>query len=151
MEAIKKIAGKMLLYFYTLQRNDYSSLYDFGLSFQMRHFPKGEKSPAINDKNNEISQTLIKISGNDNNAYNALIYLCEKGFINMSKTSDNVSDHFLNINVSSEGIDIIEGIERGETEKKEFNIIFNIKIADNINIESLIKTELGSLIKASLL
>ncbi len=151
MEPIKKIAGKILLYFYSIQRDDYSYLHDFILSFQMRHFSNGEKSPVINNKEHKISKDLIKISGNDNNIYNALIYLYEKGFINMSRSSDNVSDHFLNISVSQGGIDIVEGIERGEKEKREFHVTFNIKLADDINIESLIKTELGSLIKASLI
>jgi len=151
MEPIKKIAGRILLYFYLIQRNDYSKLCDLVLEFQMRHFSdKNEKSPKIIHKDNEIVQNLLKIAGNDNNVYNALKYLENKGFIEMSKSSDNVNDNFLNFSVSSAGIDIIESIERGKEEKREFNIIFNIKVADNINIESLIKTELGSLIKASL-
>lgn len=151
MEPIKKIAGKILLYFYYIQRDDYASLHDFALSFQIRHLPDGVKSPLINNKDQEITQNLIKISGSDNNIYNGLMYLYEKGFINMSKQPDNTCDHILNITVSSIGIDIVEGIERGEEEKREFNINFNIKLADNINIESLIKAELGSLIKASLI
>ncbi len=152
MEPIKKISGKILLYFYSIQRSDYAKLHDSILEFQMRHFSSDDnKSPQIINKGNEIVQDLLKISGNDNNIYNALIYLDDKGFINMSRSLDNVSDNFLNFSVSSAGIDIIEGIERGESERKKFNIIFNIKLADNINVESLIKTELGSLIKASLI
>jgi len=151
MEQIKTIAGKILLYFYSIQRSDYVKLHDFVLEFQMRHFSdKNEKSPKVIHKDNEIVQNLLKIAGDDNNVYNALKYLEDKGFIEMSKSSDNVSDNLLNFSVSSAGIDIIEGIERGKEEKREFNIIFNIKVADNINIESLIKAELGSLIKASL-
>jgi len=151
MEPIKTIAGKILLYFYSIQRSDYAKLHDFVLKFQMRHFSdKNEKSPKVIHKDNEIVQNLLKIARDDNNVYNALKYLEDKGFIEMSKSSDNVSDNLLNFSVSSVGIDIIEGIERGKEEKREFNIIFNIKVADNINIESLIKAELGSLIKASL-
>jgi len=151
MESIKKIAGRILLYFYYVQRDNYAYLNDFSLSFQIRHFSDGEKSPVMSDKEHEISKNLIKISGSDNNIYNALIYLWKKGFINMSKSPDNVSDHFLNINVSSDGIDIVEGIERGEEEKREFHVTFNIKLAENINIESLIKAEIGSLFKASII
>ncbi len=152
MEPIKTIAGKILLYFYSLQRSDYSKLHDLVLGFQMRHFSdKNEKSPKISHKENEIVQNLLKISNNDNNIYNALKYLTDKGFIEMSKNSDNVSDNFLNFSVSSIGIDVIEGIERGVEEKKIFNVTFNIKVADNINIESLMKAEIGSLLKASII
>lgn len=152
MEPIKTIAGKILLYFYLIQRNDYAKLHDLVLEFQMRHFSnKDDESPQITHKENAVAQNLLKISGNDNNVYNALIYLQDKGFIEMRKIPDNVNDNFLNFSVSSAGIDIIESIERGESEKKEFNIIFNIKLADNINVENLIKAELGSLFKASLI
>jgi len=152
MKPIKTLAGKILLYFYSLQRNDYAKLYNLVLEFQMRHFvDKNEKSPKIINKDNEIVKNLLEISGNDNNVYNALIYLQDKGFIKMSRSPDNTNDNFLNFSVLSGGIDIIEGIERGKNERKQFNVIFNIKVADNINIESLIKTELSSLIKASLI
>jgi len=151
MKPIKTIAGRILLYFYSLQRSDYSKLHDFVLEFQMRHFPdKSEKSPKISHKENEIVRSLLEISDNDNDIYNALKYIADKGFIEMSKNSDNVGDYFLNFCVSSIGIDMIEGIERGEEEKKIFNITFNIKIADSINIESLLKAEIGSLFKASI-
>jgi len=91
MKPIKTIAGKILLYFYSIQRDDYSYLHDLVLSFQMRHFRNSEKSPVLESKEHEISKNLIKIAGNDNNVYNALIYLHEKGFIGMSKVRTNVS------------------------------------------------------------
>ena len=151
MEPIKKIAGKILLYFYSIQISDYVKLHDLILEFQMRHFSdKNDKSPKITHKKNEIVQNLINISGNDNNVYNALAYLQSEGLIEMSKSSDNVSDNFLNFSVSSMGVNIIEGIEKRAEERDNFYITFNIKLADNVNIDSLIKTELGSLIKTSL-
>lgn len=143
MESIKVISGKVLLYFYALQRSDYTKLHDLVLEFQMRHFSDVNiKSPRINQKENEVVQNLLKISHNDNDIYNALKYLGDKGFIEMIKNSDNTSDNFLNFSVSSMGIDIIEGIERGSRERKEFNFIFNIKLADNVSIESLFKASL---------
>ena len=151
MEPVKKIAGKILLYFYSIQMSDYTKLHDLVLEFQMRHFSnKNDKSPKITHKGNVIVQDLINISGNDNNVYNALAYLRNRGLIEVSKSPDNVSDNFLNFSVSSAGIDIIEGIEERAEERDNFYITFNIKLADNVNIDSLIKAELGSLIKASL-
>jgi len=49
------------------------------------------------------------------------------------------------------GLILLKGLKGGEKEKNEFHVVFNIKLAENINIESLIKAELGSLIKASLI
>lgn len=152
MEPIKTIAGKILLYFYSIQRIDYAKLHDLMLAFQMRHFSNpNEHSPKMERGNNEVIENLLKISNNDNDIYNALKYLQGGGFIEMSDSKDNVGDHFLNFNVTNYGIDIIEGIERGDEEKRVFNINFNIKVADTVNIESLLKAEVGSLIKTSLL
>jgi hypothetical protein len=52
--------------------------------------------------------------------------------------------------VTASGVDIIEGVERDVTAKQNFTINFNIKVADNITVESLIKNELGSIFKGSL-
>ena len=139
MEPIKAIAGRILLYFYSIQRDDYSCLHDLLLSFQMRHFKSSEKSPVLESKESKISENLIKIAGNDNNIYNALMYLYEKGFIDMSKDQNNVSDSLLNFSFTSRVIDIIEGVEREAEERNNFYITFNIKLADDIKIESLIK------------
>ena len=59
--------------------------------------------------------------------------------------------HCHGLRLTAYGVDIIEGIEKSDKEKEAFKINFNIKLAENINIESLIKAELGSLIKASLI
>ncbi len=151
MKTIKQISGDILLYFYYLQRDDYSYLHDFTLSFQMRHFSNGEKSPVMGKKDNDICKNLLKISEKDNDIYNALMYLYEKSFIELSNSKSNVNDHFHNFKVSAYGIDIVEGIERGEEEKKNFNVNFNIKVKNNFNVESLLKAELGSILKLGLI
>lgn len=152
MELIKTISGRILLYFYLTQREDYAKLNDLILSFQMRHFSDpNERSPKISARESEIVQNLLKIAGNDNDIYNALIYLKSNGLIEITKRRTNVEDHFLNLSVSGAGVDMIEAIERGPDERGKFNITFNIKLADNIKVESLIKAELGGLIRLGLL
>ncbi len=152
MESIKTIAGRILLYFYSVQRSDYAKLNDSIIEFQIRGFSgKSDKSPQLKKKGSEVVSDLLKISENDNDIYNALVYLHDKNLIKMTKSPDNISDNLINISVSSTGIDMVEGIERGERERKNFYITFNIKLADNVNIENLIKAELGSLLKASLI
>lgn len=57
----------------------------------------------------------------------------------------------MNFHVMSGGIDIIEGIERGAEARKVFNVTFNFKLAENINIDSLLKNEMESLVKMSVM
>ena len=121
--------------------------------FQKKNIIGGEKQIKIIDKDNSVIQNLLKISNNGNEIYNALVYLRDKKFIEVIAGNyllEEYQEHFQKFRVSALGIDMIEGIERGKEEKSKFNIIFNIKLAENMNVESLLKTEVGSLIKASL-
>jgi hypothetical protein len=153
MKSIKKIAGEILLYFYWIQRKDIAKLSDSNLSFQLRHFKDGrkEKGPKLNHRDETIFNVEKFKKYNDGDLYNSLNYLYEGGMINFNKSSSNVGDNIINIKLTAYGIDIIEGIERGEEEKKEFNVTFNFNIYINVTVDSLLKTELGSLIKVSLL
>lgn len=81
--------------------------------------------------------------------YNSLVYLKGHRLIDYNKMGDTGSENFAGFKVTSNGVDIIEGIERTEEQKRQFNIIFNLKLADNISIDSLIKNEIGSIFKAS--
>ncbi len=152
MEPIKTIAGKILLYFYSLQRTDYTKLHHATLEFFMKYVePRKKPSLKWMRRGNDLENGLAKISHNDHNIYNALRYLHDSGFIEMSNSPDTARAIFLNFRVSNAGVDIIESIERGSEEKRKFNIIFNIKLADNINIDSLLKAEIGSLLKVSVI
>lgn len=146
MKTIKKIAGDLLLYFYSLQRQN---------KLDPAHIISFEGHPGrdinLNDKS-EFGENILKLAaGSPIDTYNALKYLEEKAFIDFKKTGTTSGIIIHGTSLTAYGVDIIEGIERGEEEKKEFHITFNIKLADTINIESLIRAELGSLIKASLI
>lgn len=151
--SIKKISGEVLLYFYWIQRQDISKLCDTSMSFQLRHFPIDKKNtgPELERRH----ETILNISElklySDGDLYNALNYLYDCGLINFNKSSTNVGDHILNIQLTASGVDIIEGIECGNTEQEYFNITFNFNVQNNITVESLLKAELGSLFKASLI
>lgn len=147
MKTIKEIAGNILLYFYAISRKNRTALHDFMINFQVRHFADGQnEEPTVGKNATDIYQHLKEISRSDNDLYEALRYLYEGGFIGMNITKDNVSDHFYNFEVTAGGYEMVEGVERGEEEKKKFNIIFNIKVENNMNVESLIKLQLGSLV-----
>lgn len=152
MTPIKKIAGEMLLYFYLLQRRDVSQLSDKILSFQMRYFSPGraEEGPLLNDRNATILNIVEFEQYRDADLLNSLTYLGDCGLIDVSDSQGTVDHTFLNIRVTARGIDLIEGIERGEKEKTEFNVTFNFNVSNNVTVESLLRTELGSLFKLSL-
>ena len=140
MKPIKTIAGKVLLYFYFVQRTDNAKLLDTVLDFQMRNFDnRKEESPILVGKENLIKKSLLQIAGSANNLYNALKYLEDKGFIETKYSPSRTRDKFSCFRVVSGGVDVIEGILRGKKEKEEFCTVFNIKLADKIKLEDLQK------------
>lgn len=146
MKTLKQIAGDLLLYFYKLQRQD---------KLEVSHVIVFDNYPGeninLNDKS-EFGKTILNLADNSSiDTYNGLKYLEEKSFINFKEDGSNAGILLHGLRITAYGLDIIEGIERGEKEKNEFHVVFNIKLAENVNIESLIKAELGSLIKASLI
>lgn len=153
MTPIKKISGEILLYLYLLQRQDVGKLKNATLSFGLWHKPKNsEGSGAQLDRR---PQSIFQVSDfdaySDNDLYNALVYLYDSGLIDYKNSQDNTGSNLFNLKVTASGVDIIEGIERGAEEKKIFNMTFNFNITNDVTVESLLKAEFGSLIKASLM
>ncbi len=142
---IKHIAGDLLLFFYDFQRKN-----GFPPKNVVRFSGVFEGQISLLDRG-DLENRLLEISrGSSADAYNALRYLEEKNFLDFKKASDTGGDLLHGFHVTAYGVDIIEGIERGPEEKKEFHMTFNIKLADTVNIDSLIKAELGSLLKGFL-
>jgi hypothetical protein len=154
MKPVKTIAGEMLLYFYLIQRQDVSKLKDAMLSFMLRHFSEDRKQVGaeLDRRDNSILNIDEFKNYSDNDLYNAITYLNDSNLINFNDSKDNVGDHIINLKLTSYGIDLIESIERGKEEQNNFNMTFNFNITNNdITVESLLKAEFGSLIKASLI
>lgn len=151
MVSIKKIAGEILLYLYILQRQDIGKLKNAMLSFALWHLPEGKEGAQLDRR----SETILGVSDfdayTDNDLYNALSYLYESALIDFRDSRDSAGSHLINLKVTSHGIDMVEGIERGPEEKRVFNTTFNFNITNDVTVESLLKAEFGSLIKASLL
>lgn len=142
MTPVKHIAGDLLLFFYDCQRKN-----GFAPKNVIRFGGVFEGKIDLQD-NSEFGKQLLDVSrGSPADAYNALRYLEEKHFLAFGKSTDTAGDLLHGFHVTAFGVDIIEGIERGPEEKNEFHVTFNIKLADNINVDSLIKAELGSLLK----
>ncbi len=151
MKPIKTISGNLLLLLYTLQRKARLSVYtilDFEFSGAL---PLGEDAIKLAETSELARQLLELTSGSGEDVYNALRYLKEKEFVNYREEAIGGGTHCIReLSVCADGIDIIEGIERGEDEKKEFAVTFNIKVDNTFNVESLIKAELESIFKGSL-
>jgi len=148
LKPIKTIAGQILLYFYYLHRTNPSLLSEWMMSFNK----DTEKIAIENRTNTEVIDRVKKIESNDIDIINALEYLGEKGFIVSGDPTFDMSGNgsFYNIKLTSQGIDIIENIERSASERKNFEINFNMTVNNNVNVESLLKAELGSLFKGSI-
>ncbi|MCK4635645.1 MAG: hypothetical protein KAT32_02180 [Candidatus Moranbacteria bacterium] len=142
MKTIKKISGDLLLYFYERKRRR-GIENDISLNFDLE-FINDKDELKFEPLKDEEKDLLIISDNNFYNLYNSLQYLEEKGFISYNFFSKDGREIFYNIHVIAHGVDIIEGIERDDKEAKDnFTFNFNIKLADNINIESLIKSELS--------
>jgi hypothetical protein len=151
MTSIKKISGEILLYFYLLQRQDVGKLRDSMLSFGLRHMPTGKEGAQLERRSDSVFKINDFDTYSDNDLYNALEYLYDAGLVDYKDSRDNVGSHFINLKVTAYGVDMVESIERGPEEKRVFNTTFNFNITNDVTVESLLKAEFGSLIKASLL
>lgn len=74
---------------------------------------------------------------------NALQYLEDKRLISF-KTRGLLSGDFMayQFTITSTGVDMIEGVGGAGNTREIYQNTFNIKLAENINVESLIKAEL---------
>ncbi len=139
-KTIKEIAGEILLYFYVLQRKNYSELEKQQFNFLIRNGIKLE-----NKTKNELTEKY-----SDSDLYNALRYLENKNFVQFAKNGEtNIEKAFVVIELTADGMDIIEGVKRGDGKsiyKTTFNFNLNIdsllKLENNINLESIIKASL---------
>ena len=149
---IKTIAGEILLYFYFLQRKNITDLNMQIIGFYYKRTDKNKLDGiVIPDRDKTIFNNEKFSEYTDVDIFNALIYLNDSYFITYSESKTTTGSHIHNIKVTASGIDLIEGIERGQDEQKVFNVTFNFNVQNNVTVESLLKAELGSIFKASVL
>lgn len=154
LKPIKTIAGEVFLYLYWLQRQDAGDLKNTILSFTMFPFKRGEKlqhlvGVQLERKEDSIFNVEHFSPYSDNDLYNSLVYLYDSNLLFYTDSRENTRSNFLNFKLTASGIDLIEGIERGKEEQKQFNVTFNFNVHNNVTVESLLKANFGSLVKAS--
>lgn len=147
IKPVKTISGEVLLYLYWMHRENIGKLKDVRLTFGLHRsenivLDRREASIFSVDKFKEYS---------DNDLFAALQYLSDLYLIEYKDSPDNTGSNFFNFKVTAHGVQIVEGVQHSQEEKNQFNMTFNFNLENNVTIESLLKAELGSLFKASLI
>ncbi len=139
MRSVKEISGAMLLVLYKLQRENPTSLGTAEIIFDLR----GNKLQVRMDK--KLKQYFQQITDSDNDTYNSVKYLLDKGFIARTKTRGIMGGEFIyGPYVTALGIDIIEGVDRKENNtQKEFGVTFNFNLESLVKIEPTLKAQFG--------
>lgn len=134
---IKETAGKMLLYFYQLQRAVPSSMRYRQLVFIDR--PSGGIAMSTDKK--WLTKDLLDITPSTTDILNAFVFLCDKDFIESTERASVGRSIYIGIQLTSSGIDIIEGVEGGDEGQKLFSKTFNIEV-DSPTVAELIDANL---------
>lgn len=140
---IKETAGKVLLYFYQLQRTVPLTMRYRQLGFIDR---KNGGLYVTSDKK-WLTNNLMDINPKSIDLLNAFMYLLDKGYIQSSERATAEATVYVGTQLTHKGIDVIEGVESGADGRQIFNATFNIKVADGTNIEQLIDENLSSLLE----
>lgn len=139
---IKETAGKVLLYFYQLQRAAPLTMAHRQVGF----LDKKDKGLALTSDKRWLTKDLIDINPAATDIFNALNFLIDKGFINSRERVTAEARIYVGVQLTAAGIDIVEGVERGKDGKKDFDTTFNIKIEGSTDVDSLVKQNLGDLL-----
>lgn len=146
LEPIKTVAGRLLLFLYLVQRKRPHLLQNTVFEFITRTTDGiDQNTNNFQIENKDIKKGINSVSKNSLDLYNAFKYLIEKHFITATWSVSNTTDLFAVVMVVADGVDVIEGVEKSTKQRKEFNVIFNLNIENNLNVESLLKTQLGSI------
>lgn len=140
---IKETAGKLLLYFYQLQRTVPLGMRNRQLGFVDR---KSGGLFLTSDKK-WLTENLLDINPKSIDILNAFMFLIDKGLIQSKERVTPEATVYVGIQLTHKGIDIVEGIESGAEGREKFNVNFNIQVAEGTSIEELIDQQLSALLK----
>lgn len=139
---IKETAGKMLLYFYQLQRTVPAAMPYRQLGF----LDKADGGVSMTSDKKWLTKDLLDINSSAADIYNAFRFLLHKGFIHSVERATTGKRIYIGVQVTHTGIDIIEGIEQGHEGQREFGTAFNISADGNSDVDGFIKEQLSELL-----
>ena len=143
---IKETAGKVILYFYQLQRTAPLSMPSRQVGFIER---KGGEGLGLTSDKKAFAKDLFDINPSSTDIYNAFVFLIHKGFIQTKERAAPGARIYVGVEVTVAGIDAIESIEGGAEGQQRFERIFNIKVGANATVDSVIRDKLSALISNS--
>lgn len=141
---IKETAGKIILYFYQLQRTVPASMPYRQIGF----IDKTSGSVSMTSDKKWLTKDLLDICSQPSDVYNAFMFLIDKGFVRSLERTATGKRVYVGIRVTADGIDTIEGVERGEEGRQNFTNTFNIAIERDTSVDELIKENLSRLLDA---
>ena len=139
---IKETAGKILLYFYQLQRTVPASMQHRQIGF----LDKKDGGVSLTSDKKWLTKDLQDINPSSSDIYNGFLFLLNKGFIKSKERSNAGAKVYMGIELADTGIDIIEGVEYGSAGKEAFMVAFNIKVHESMDTDALIKDNLKTLL-----
>ena len=139
---IKETAGKILLYFYQLQRAAPSSMQYRQLAFVDK--PNGKMGMTTDKK--WLTKDLLEITRSSSDALNAFMYLRAKRYIDSTERASVGKRIYVGIQLTGNGIDIVESLEHSSGGRQAFSAAFNMDVQSGASIDDLIKQHLGSIL-----
>jgi len=141
---IKETAGKILLYFYKLQRVAPASIRLRRLAFVDK---KNDKMDVMSDEK-WLSKDLTDINSSASDIYNAFMFLVDGGFIKTRERMNSNPDNriFVGIHLTHAGFYVIESIEGSPEGKIDFWRAFNILVAEGASVDDVIDDNLSTLL-----
>lgn len=136
---IKETAGKIVLYFYQLQRVAPLSM----SSRQLGFLNKKDGGLSLTSDKKWLTSNLLDINPAKVDILNAVMYLTDNGFIRSTERTAAEAKMYVGVQLTSRGIDIVEGIERGHSGKQDFHTAFNLKVESGQGVDEFIKDSLS--------
>lgn len=135
---IKETAGKVLLYLYQMQRS---------APFAMPHrqvgfLDKKDMGLALTSDKKWLTKDLQGINSSAEDIFNAFVFLHGKNLIKARERVTASARVYVQIQLTGEGVDIVEGVERGADGQHDFEAAFNIKPGNRAGVDGLIKDNL---------
>ena len=140
---IKETAGKLLLYFYQLQRTA-------PLTMAHRQFGFVDKKTGngviLSSDKKAMAKDLFDINPSSTDILNAFNFLLDKDYVDTRERVTAGARVFVGMQVTVKGIDVIEGVEGGADGVKDFERAFNIRVGSNATVDSVVRSQLKALI-----
>lgn len=139
---IKETAGKLLLYFYQLQRTAPLTMSSRQLGFVEKKTGNGV---MLTTDKKAMTTDIFDINPSATDVLNAFTFLLDKDYVDTREKVNATARVYIGAVVTVKGIDIIEGVEGGAEGVHEFERAFNIKVGSNASVDGVIRSQLKAL------